>query len=90
MRTTVTLENDILQMLRDAMHRSRQSFKATLNSALRAGLVAKPVQGRKLRFAVKARRMGLRTGIDPSSLNKLADEMEADSVLARDRRRDRV
>ena len=53
------------------MHRSRQSFKATLNSALRLGLTARPVQARRANFVVKARAMGLRPGIDPSSLNPL-------------------
>jgi hypothetical protein len=86
MRTTVTLDKDVERMLRSAMHRSRQSFKATLNSALRLGLTAKPVQARRPRFVVKARPMGLRPGIDPSSLNRLADELEADSVMAKAQR----
>ena len=90
MRTTVTLEKDVEQMLRGAMHRSKQSFKATLNSALRAGLDAKPVPGRRGRFVVKARPMGLRTGIDPASLNKLADDLEADSVMAKAQRTERA
>lgn len=86
MRTTVTLDKDVEQMLQSAMHRSRQSFKATLNSALRTGLTAKPIQARRATFVVKARPMGLRAGIDPSSLNKLADDLEADSVMAKARR----
>jgi hypothetical protein len=86
MRTTVTLEKDVEQMLRCAMHRSRHSFKATLNNALRAGLTAKPVQTRRARFVVKARPMGLRAGIDPASLNKLADDLETDSVMAKAQR----
>ena len=45
MRTTVTLEKDVERMLREAMHRSRRSFKQTLNSALRAGLTGKSAQG---------------------------------------------
>ena len=83
MRTTVTLDKDVEQMLRSAMHRSRHSFKATLNSALRAGLAAKPVPTRRARFVVKARPMGLRAGLDPASLNKLADDLETDSVMAK-------
>lgn len=90
MRTTVTLEKDVEQMLPDAMHRARQSFKMTLNSAVRAGLGAKPVQTRQARFVVKARPMGLQAGIDPISLNKLADDLEADSVMAKARRRERA
>ena len=85
----MTLEKDVEQMLRGAMHRSEQSFKATLNRALRAGLGAKPVPGRRGRFVVKARPMGLRTEIGPASLNKLADDLEADSIMAKAQRRER-
>ena len=85
----MTLEKDVEQMLRGATHRSEQSFKATLNRALRAGLGAKPVPGRRGRFVVKARPMGLRTEIDPASLNKLADDLEADSIMAKAQRRER-
>ena len=90
MRTTVTLDKDVEQMLRGDMHRSRRSFKATLNGALRAGLVARPMQVRRARFVVKARPMGLRAGFDPASLNKLADDIESDGVMAKAQRRARA
>jgi hypothetical protein len=86
MRKTVTLDKDVERMLRDVMHRTRRSFKETLNAALRIGLGRKPPQARKTPFAVKARPMGLRTGIDPTSLNKLSDDLDADAFLERDRR----
>jgi len=38
MRTTVTLDEDVERLLREAMHRSRRGFKETLNLAIRAGL----------------------------------------------------
>jgi hypothetical protein len=81
MRTTVTLDKDVERLVRDAMHRSRRSFKETLNAALRTGLAAKPARITGPRFVVKARPMGLRTGIDPASLNKLADALEVDAFL---------
>ena len=90
MRTTVTLEKDVERMLREAMHQARQSFKVTLNNALRAGLVGKPKPTRRARFVVKARPMGLRSGIDPASLNKLADDLEADDVMAKAQRTERA
>lgn len=87
MRTTVTLEKDVEQHLRDAMHRSQKSFKETLNSAVRAGLVGKPVIAGAMKFAIKARPLGLRSGIDPTSLNKLADDLEVDAFLEKRKRR---
>ncbi len=38
MRTTVTLDREAAQMLREATHRSRNGFKETINAAIRAGL----------------------------------------------------
>ena len=81
MRTTVTLEEDVERMLRDAMHRTRKSFKQTLNGALRTGLSGKTVEAKARRFDVQARPMGLRAGVDPAGLNKLADDLEVDAFL---------
>ncbi len=81
MRTTVTLDEDVERLLREAMHRSRRGFKETLNAAIRTGLGRRPAAGRSVAFVVKARSMGLRAGLDPGGLNKLADELEVDAFL---------
>lgn len=81
MRTTVTLDKDVERMLRDAMHRSRRSFKEALNTALRAGLSRGPAADKCVPFVLKARPLGLRAGIDPAGFNKLADELEVDAYL---------
>lgn len=73
-------------MLRDAMHRSRKSFKETLNAAVRVGLGGIPTKTKPAKFKVKARRLGLRSGIDPASFNKLADDLEIGAFLEKNRR----
>jgi hypothetical protein len=83
MRTTVTLDADVERMLRDAMHRQRKPFKQTLNEAIRAGLRPESPPRNRARFAIRARPMGLRAGIDPAGLNKLADELEVEAVMAK-------
>ena len=60
--------------------------RATLNDAIRSGLGAKSPAKNRQRLVIKARPMGLLPGIDPTSLNKLADELEVDSILAKNRR----
>ena len=87
MRTTVTLDRDAERLLRAAMHDRRKSFKETLNDAIRTGLGAKPLPKHRPRFVIKARPMGLRPGIDPAGLNKLADDLEADGIAAKGRDR---
>jgi hypothetical protein len=83
MRTTVTLDRDAEQLLRAAMHARRKSFKETLNDAIRSGLGAKPAAKNRPPFVMKARPMGLRPGIDPTSLNKLADDLEVDEIMTK-------
>lgn len=87
MRTTVTLDPDVEQLLRDAVRRSGKSFKVVLNRAVREGL-AGPGDARLAKpFRVRARRMGLRGGIDPGALNRLLDEVEVDRFLEEPARR---
>jgi len=85
MRTTVTLDQDVERLLKESMHRSRRGFKETLNAAVRAALGPRSVAAAKP-FVVTARPMGLRAGIDPAGLNKLADELEAEAFLEKHRR----
>jgi phosphatidylethanolamine-binding protein (PEBP) family uncharacterized protein len=81
MRTTVTLDPDVQQLLQDAMQRSRQSFKETLNQAIRRGLAGMVPPVDQEPFRVEARPLGLRAGIDPARLNQLNDELEVDAFL---------
>ena len=86
MRTTVTLDDDVQRMLRDAMHRSRTSFKQALNTAIRAGLGQATPLAASRPFVVNARALGMRGGLDPAGLNKLVDDLETDAVLEAKRR----
>lgn len=82
MRTTVTIDPDVQQLIQDTMQRTRQSFKETLNQALRRGLADMAPPGDEPPFRVDARPMGLRAGIDPARLNQLNDDQEVDDFLA--------
>ena len=89
MRTTVTLDKDVEKMLRDAMHMTRRSFKETLNAAVRAGLRKRQPTENRAQFVVKAKAMGLRPGLDPTTLNKLADELEVEAIVSSEPRQRR-
>ncbi|MFV2068265.1 MAG: hypothetical protein ACC645_14930 [Pirellulales bacterium] len=81
MRTTVTLDDDVEQLLREAMRQTGQNFKQTLNQAIRKGMVGTVLPAEEQPFEVRARRMKLRVGIDPTHLNRLNDELEVDAFL---------
>lgn len=79
MRTTVTIDPDVEQLLRDAMQRRRLSFKEALNQAIRTGLSrGTEPNAEEPSFVVCARPMGLRAGLDAGRLNQMADELEAE------------
>ena len=86
MRTTVTLDRDVNRLLKEEMHRTRKSFKETVNSAIRTGLARKPAARRPL-FVVKPQPLGMHPAIDPASFNRLADDLEVDAVVEKMRRR---
>jgi hypothetical protein len=89
MRTTVTIDPETERLIRLAMAERGQSFKQVINEAIQRALADVQAEPEPP-FEVRPRAMGLRPGLDPSRLNALADELEADAYLelsgrARDR-----
>ncbi len=78
MRTTVTIDSDVERLIRETMHRSRSSFKKTLNDAVRQAL-SKPQRWTKgSKFIVRPRPLGLLAGIDPAGLSDIDTDIEID------------
>ena len=78
MRTTLTLDDDLADSLKEQAHHRGITFKEAVNSAIRRGIVA-PLSSarRQKKFQVQTFRSGFRPGIDPLKLNELTDELEA-------------
>jgi predicted transcriptional regulator len=81
MRTTLTLDDDLAQRLKELSRESGRSFKDVTNSALRRGLSAgdAPVAAQEP-FEVRAQVRGFRAGIDPLKLNQTYDELEVERL----------
>ena len=80
MRTTLTLDPDVVRMIEEETHRQRKSFKEVVNDAIRRGL-SRPGRGSATpRFKIKPMHLKLRPGLDRSSLNRLVDELEDEAV----------
>jgi len=73
MRTTVTLDPDVVAALRAGMRQRGVSFKEALNSAVRAGLAA-PRSAQP--YTVPSRPMGLRADVDIDAALRLATDLE--------------
>jgi len=79
MRTTVTLDDDVVAALRSAMRERGVSFKEALNSAVRAGLSAANPPARPCR--VTPFTAEIRAGIDITKINRLLADWEDEEVL---------
>jgi hypothetical protein len=73
MRTTVTLDPDVEARLREVARERGVSFKEALNSAIRAGLMAKRVTRE---YRTPSRSLGLRPGVNLDKALQVASDLE--------------
>jgi hypothetical protein len=81
MRTTLTLDPDVAQLLEEETHRQRKPFKQVVNEAIRRGLAPVPKASGPERYRVRPHKTTLRPGIDAGSLNRLVDELEDEALV---------
>ena len=80
MRTTLTIDSDVEQLLQRELRRTNRSMKAVVNDALRVGLGIRGKSPQAPLFKVEPHPFGFKPGIDTDRLNQLVDEMEADEL----------
>ena len=81
MRTTVTLDADTESLLREAMRQRGQTFKQTLNDAVRRGLAGIVGDPERPPFVQRTFPMGVRAGYDLRKLSALEAEMDTEAFL---------
>ncbi|MEO8510747.1 MAG: DUF2191 domain-containing protein [Chloroflexota bacterium] len=74
-RTTLTLEDDVMVRLKETARRTGRPLKSVVNDAIRAGLDPK-LSRRTAPFRVRARKLGLRPGIDLDDIEGLLERIE--------------
>jgi hypothetical protein len=74
-RTTLSLDDDIANLLNKEIRRSGVSFKEAVNHYLRLGLMAAKQPVRK-KFVVKPRAMGLPPGLSYDNIGELLEAIE--------------
>jgi hypothetical protein len=85
MRKTLTIGDDLIQALKDLAHQRGISFKEVVNDTPRRGLSAGEEPGAAAEpFRVLSAPRGFRPGIDPMTLNQLADKLETERFIASD------
>jgi hypothetical protein len=81
MRTTITLEPDVAELIRQESRSGKRSQKAIINEALRRGLSGAEPPEPAEPFRVRPIDSAFRSGVDPARLNQLTDELEAEDYI---------
>jgi hypothetical protein len=79
MRTTLTLEGDNADRLREMAKRTRRSFKQVVNDVIRRGLDSMTVEETQAPFKVKPSPMHLKAGIDPVKLSHFEADLDVEA-----------
>ncbi len=81
MRTALTLDDDVATALKETAYRTGESFKAAVNTALRAGLAALEAPPKRKRYRLTPVSLGgVKPGIDLDKALRLADSLEDEGV----------
>lgn len=83
MRTTLTIDADVEQLLQREQRRTNSSMKTVVNDALRIGLGFRGKPPKLRRFKVEPHAFGFKPGVDVERLNQLVDELEANEIARR-------
>jgi hypothetical protein len=77
MRTTLTLDDDVVMRLEAAQRRKGLSFKEIVNVTLRYGLEAHELETQDIEpFVVEARPLGLNPGLNYANTGELLEQLE--------------
>jgi hypothetical protein len=81
MRTTLTIEEDVAQQIRQRMAEKKLPLKRVVNDALRAGLSKTGKKERAVRFKVEPWACRFKPGIDRDKLGQLLDQLDTEEFL---------
>ncbi len=76
MRTTLTIEDDLLQKLKLKAAQQQKSFKEVVNQTLKNGLYGSSGKTTKGKIKLKTRALRYRKGVDEVRLKDLLDELD--------------
>ena len=75
MRTTLTLDDDVVRLVAKATHRENRSTEAVVNDALRRALAP----GESRPYSAPVFETGVLAGVDAGRLNQFADQLDDDA-----------
>jgi hypothetical protein len=78
-RTTVTLDEDVFERLKEASRAERVPFRKALNEVLRAGLLAREQPPPRRKFRIVPHHMGVRPGLSYDKVSALLELAEGEN-----------
>ena len=78
MRTTLSIDNDVLERARSVAAKLGTPFKTVVNEALRAGLDHVEQPAKKRRYVTTPHQMGLRPGRNIDNIQELLSQIEGE------------
>ena len=79
MRTTVTIEDDVLDRAKATAARLHASFRKVINEALRSGLKTIEMPAKRQPYHTKPHRMGLKAGRNLDNIQELLTQVEQEN-----------
>jgi len=78
MRTTLSIDDDVLERARAVSSKLSTPFKTIVNEALRAGLDQVEQPAKQRRYKTKPHKMGLRQGRNIDNIQELLAQIEGE------------
>jgi hypothetical protein len=78
-RTTLSLDDDVLEKARRAAEKARVPFRHVINEALRSGLRTLENEARSVPYRTKPHRMGLKAGRNFDNVQELLAHLEGEA-----------
>lgn len=79
----MTLDDDVVRLIDEVVHREHRPMKQVVNDALRRALA--PPARRREPYRLTPHESAIRPGFDPSGFNRLVDELDDDAIMHRAR-----
>jgi len=81
MRTTLTIDDQLVQELKELAHRAGKPFKEVVNETLREGLRAKRGRPAKKPYKLTTVALGVRGGLNLDKALAIADTLEDQEIV---------
>lgn len=79
MRTTLTIDDDVLDRARSLAGRLHAPFRQVINEALRAGLPVVEAPAKKRTYRTRPHRLGLKAGRNLDNIQELIAQIEGEA-----------